>query len=156
LGGTLCKQLSFLFPCFFPILRKRNISMGTWERWRGSGEPYTNNSLFISSLLSNFIKKKYFHGNMGTLGTFCTIFRSRLQTQNCHIIWSLYQSTSSKGTVSCTGALFTCFACGCSSNASSHNKHNPEPVPDYWVLTWWGFLLACPAKEARIWCLDSF
>jgi hypothetical protein len=30
--------------------------------------PYVNNSLFISSLLSHFIEKKYFHGNMGTLG----------------------------------------------------------------------------------------
>jgi hypothetical protein len=27
---------------------------------------YVNNSLFISSLLSRFVKKKYFHGNMGT------------------------------------------------------------------------------------------
>jgi hypothetical protein len=31
-------------------------SMGT--------SPYVNNSLFISSLLSHFIEKKYFHGNM--------------------------------------------------------------------------------------------
>jgi hypothetical protein len=28
--------------------------------------PYVNNSLFISSLLSHFVEKKYFHGNMGT------------------------------------------------------------------------------------------
>jgi hypothetical protein len=27
---------------------------------------YINNSLFISSLLSHFVEKKYFHGNMGT------------------------------------------------------------------------------------------
>jgi hypothetical protein len=32
-----------------------------WERT----SPHANNSLFISSLLPNFIKKKYFHGNMG-------------------------------------------------------------------------------------------
>jgi hypothetical protein len=28
--------------------------------------PYINNYLFFSSFLSFFIKKKYFHGNMGT------------------------------------------------------------------------------------------
>jgi hypothetical protein len=28
--------------------------------------PYVNNSLFISLLLSHFVKKKYFHGSMGT------------------------------------------------------------------------------------------
>jgi hypothetical protein len=28
--------------------------------------PYINNSLFISSLLSHFVKNKYFHGNVGT------------------------------------------------------------------------------------------
>jgi hypothetical protein len=28
--------------------------------------PYGNNSLFISSLLSCFIERKYFNGNMGT------------------------------------------------------------------------------------------
>jgi hypothetical protein len=28
--------------------------------------PYLNNSLSISLLLSHFIEKKYFHGNMGT------------------------------------------------------------------------------------------
>jgi hypothetical protein len=27
---------------------------------------YINNSLSISSLLSHFVEKKYFHGNMGT------------------------------------------------------------------------------------------
>jgi hypothetical protein len=28
--------------------------------------PYVNNSIFISSLLSHFLEKKYFHGNVGT------------------------------------------------------------------------------------------
>jgi hypothetical protein len=27
--------------------------------------PYINNSLFISSFLSHFLEKKYFHGNVG-------------------------------------------------------------------------------------------
>jgi hypothetical protein len=33
--------------------------MSTWT-------PYVNNSFFVSSLLSYFIEKKYFHGIMGT------------------------------------------------------------------------------------------
>jgi hypothetical protein len=28
--------------------------------------PYVNNSFLISSVLSQFIEKKYFYGNMGT------------------------------------------------------------------------------------------
>jgi hypothetical protein len=54
--------------------------MGTWEHW---GEPYANDSLFISLLLSNFIKKKYFHENMGTLGTFANF---QVQIPNTKIV----------------------------------------------------------------------
>jgi len=41
----------------FPNVRRE--CMSTWT-------PYVNNSSFVSSLLSYFIEKKYFHGIMGT------------------------------------------------------------------------------------------
>jgi hypothetical protein len=56
----------------------------TLEKCTSTGtSPCVNNSLFISSLLSHFVEKKYFHGNMqtykiwgglpqhNTLGFFC-------------------------------------------------------------------------------------
>jgi len=41
----LRKQLSFLFPCFFPILLKRNTSMGTWEHIKFGGNSPRHNTL---------------------------------------------------------------------------------------------------------------
>ncbi len=85
-------------------------------------------------------------------GHFTKKFRCRLQAQNCHIIWSLYQSTSSpKGTVSCTGALFFFYMfClwWCSSNEMHHITQKAQSWTSSWLLlgtlTWWGFVgLAC-------------
>jgi len=45
------------------------VSLGMFpnlRRMHEYGTPCVNNSLFVSSLLSYFIEKKYFHGIMGT------------------------------------------------------------------------------------------
>jgi hypothetical protein len=46
--------LKGMSPRVFPNLKYRNTS------------PSVSNSLFISSFLSHFIEKSYFHGNVGT------------------------------------------------------------------------------------------
>jgi hypothetical protein len=40
--------------------------MGTWEHIKLGEEASTYVNSSLSSLLSHFVKKKYFHGNMGT------------------------------------------------------------------------------------------
>jgi hypothetical protein len=73
---------------------------------------------------------------MGTLGTFANF---QVQTPNTKIVIlseACTKGTSSKkGTVSCTGALFTCFACGVPPMYHHTISTNSEPVADYQVLT---------------------
>jgi hypothetical protein len=101
------------------------------------GGPYANNILFlfISSLLSNFIKKNlkisWEHGNIGDICTFSG-------PDSKHKKLSNYLKPVPKNFIQRYSFLYRCsfyrFCLSCSSNVSSHNKHNPEPVPDYWVL----------------------
>ncbi len=55
-GGSHTSALSWAWGCF--RTSRECTNMGT--------SPYINNSLFISSFLSRFVGKKYFHGNVGT------------------------------------------------------------------------------------------
>jgi hypothetical protein len=62
-----CSCMS-VFPCGrgHPSAWARGCSQTSGECTSTRTSPYLNNSLFISSCLSHFIKEKYFHGNMGT------------------------------------------------------------------------------------------
>jgi len=85
-GEPYANNSLFLFPHFFPISQKRNISKGTWEHWGhwgGGGTLCKQYSLFIYFLTSFQFHKKKFKNFMGTWEHWghLHIFRSRLQTQ---------------------------------------------------------------------------
>jgi hypothetical protein len=86
LGRNLMQTILFLFPASFQFHKKEIFR---WEHGNvggGGEEPYTNSSLFISLLLSNFINKEIFSWEHGNIGNICKFSGPDSKHKNCHII----------------------------------------------------------------------